>query len=400
MDMQKMMQKYAYMLARVGLNVQPGQTVLVDSPIEGAYFSPIFAEECYKLGAGNVVIHYVDEPTVKVASKYRSAEEMRKAENWEIEKVDLYIEQGACYMRLDAPNPALMADVPEAMANAIFAHNSAVRAGTRKAMRKGLQWLVATVPTRSWAEYILKDVPKEQAFDELWKLLLKICYIDESNDIVATWAENKRLHNERNKKMDDYAFCKLHYSSEQSGTDLTVTLNPYSKYGFDFPAKVDFIPNLPTEEIGAAPDKYGTEGVVYATKPLLVGGKSVENFGFRFEKGKVVEVIADEGKELLESLIATDEGAAYLGEAALVEYHSPISMSNVVFYSTLIDENASCHLALGRTLVPALGEESEWSFNQSSIHVDFMIGTSDMRVVGTRADGSEVLVFENGDYVI
>ena len=400
MDMEMMKRKYAFMLARVGLNVQPGQPVLVDAPIEGAYFMPIFAEECYKLGASNVVIHYNDEPTLKVAAKYRSDEAMRSFEAWEAAKSEVYLDQGACYLRLDAPNPKLMADVPEAQVNAIVAHNTAVRKAYKSASQRGLQWLVATVPTQSWAEFILKDVAKENALDELWKLLFKICYIDETNDIEATWAENKRLHQERDGKMDAYKFSKLHYSSELSGTDLTVTLTPYSKYGFSFPSKVPFIPNLPTEEIGVAPEKFGTNGVVYATKPLLVGGKSVENFGFRFENGKVVEVIAEEGKDILEALVATDEGASYLGEAALVEYHSPISMSNVVFYNTLIDENASCHLALGRTLVPLPVKDTEWTFNQSSIHVDFMIGTPDMRVVGTLADGTEVVVFDNGDFAI
>ncbi|MBR3751774.1 MAG: aminopeptidase [Ruminiclostridium sp.] len=400
MDMEMMKRKYAFMLARVGLNVQPGQPVLVDAPIEGAYFMPIFAEECYKLGASNVVIHYNDEPTLKVAAKYRSEEAVRSFEAWEADRSNVYLEQGACYLRLDAPNPKLMADVPEEKVNAIVAHNTAVRKAYKSASQRGLQWLVATVPTQSWAEFILKDVAKENALDELWKLLFKICYIDETNDIEATWAENKRLHQERDGKMDAHHFRKLHYSSELSGTDLTVTLTPYSKYGFSFPSKVPFIPNLPTEEIGVAPEKYGTNGVVYATKPLLVGGKSVENFGFRFENGKVVEVIAEEGKDILEALVATDEGASYLGEAALVEYHSPISMSNVVFYNTLIDENASCHLALGRTLVPLPVKDTEWTFNQSSIHVDFMIGTPDMRVVGTHEDGTEVVVFENGDFAI
>ena len=400
MDMEMMKRKYAFMLARVGLNVQPGQPVLVDAPIEGAYFMPIFAEECYKLGASNVVIHYNDEPTLKVAAQYRKEEDIRSFEAWEAARSEVYLEQGACYLRLDAPNPKLMADVAEEKVNAIVAHNTAVRKEYKSASQRGLQWLVATVPTQSWAEFILKDVAKENALDELWKLLFKICYIDEQNDIEATWAENKRLHQERDGKMDAHHFRKLHYSSKLSGTDLTVTLTPYSKYGFSFPSKVPFIPNLPTEEIGVAPEKYGTNGVVFATKPLLVGGKSVENFGFRFENGKVVEVIAEEGKDILEALVATDEGASYLGEAALVEYHSPISMSNVVFYNTLIDENASCHLALGRTLVPLPVKDTEWTFNQSSIHVDFMIGTPDMRVVGTHEDGTEVVVFENGDFAI
>ncbi len=401
MDMQTMKQKYAFLLAKVGLNVQEGQPVLIDCPIEGAYFMPTLAEECYKLGASNVIIHYNDEPVLKVAAQYRSEEEIAKFDAWEASKYETYYEQGCCYLRLEAPNPKLMADVPSEKVNAIVAHNTAVRNATKTSSQRGYQWLIATVPTQSWAEFILKDVPKENAFEELWKLILKICFIEEDNDIEATWARNIEIHTERDGKMDKNEFRKLHYKSEMSGTDLTVTLTPYSKYHFRFPCAVPFIPNLPTLEVGVAPEKYGTDGVVFSTKPLLVGGKSVENFGFRFEKGKVVEIFGDdETKAILEALIATDEGACYLGEAALVEYHSPISMSNVVFYNTLIDENASCHLAIGRTLVPPLPEGQPWTFNQSKIHVDFMIGTPDMSVIGTKEDGTEVVVFKDGDFAI
>ena len=163
-----------------------------------------------------------------------------------------------------------------------------------------------------------------------------------------------------------------------------------------------FIPhnaNIPTEEICTTPEKFGTNGVVYASRPLVLGGKSVENFGFRFENGKVVEVIANEGKEMLEALIRRDENAGYLGEAALVEYHSPISMSGRVYYTTLIDENASCHLALGRGL-GSQPDDPKYTFNDSVIHIDFMIGTPDMHIVGTTESGEEVVIFDNGDFAI
>lgn len=399
MNLEAMKRKYAYTLARVGLNVQPGQPVLVEAAIEGADFTPIFAEECYKLGASNVIVHYLDEPNLKIAAKYRPDADVRKVEDWEELQCQKYLDEGACYVRLEGVNPLLMADVPESQANAIFAHTDAVRNIMRKASReKQCQWLIAMIPTQQWAEFILKDVPKENALEELWKLILKLCYIDETNDVVATWDEKGQLKAERGAKMDSYAFTKLHYTAS-NGTDLTVTLTPYSKFGGGGRKRaIPFRANMPSEEICTAPEKYGTEGVVYASRPLVLGGKSIENFGFRFEKGKVVEVIAEEGKEMLEALVSMDEGAAYLGEAALVEYHSPISMSNVVYYTTLIDENASCHLALGRALGRPLPEDSPWTFNDSVIHIDFMMGTPDMHIVGTTPDGEEVVVFDNGDF--
>ena len=401
MDLEAMKRKYAYTLARVGLNVQKGQPVLVEAAIEGAAFTPIFAEECYKLGASNVIVHYLDEANMKVAAKYRSDADVRKVEDWEELQCQKYLDEGACYVRLEGVNPKLMEDVPEAQANAIFAHVDAVRNIMRKASReKHCQWLIAMIPTQEWAEYILKDVPKEQALEELWKLVLKLCYIDETNDVVATWEEVSRVRGERGLKIDSYNFRKLHYTAG-NGTDLTVTLTPYSKFGMRGPRPgIPFHANIPSEEICTSPEKYGTEGVVYASRPLVLGGKSIENFGFRFENGKVVEVIAEEGKEMLEALVTMDENCGYLGEVALVEYHSPISMSNIVYYTTLIDENASCHLALGRALARPLPEDDPWTFNDAVIHIDFMVGTPDMHIVGITEDDREVDVFVDGDFVL
>ena len=281
MDLEKMKRKYAYTLARVGLNVQKGQTVLVEAAVEGWQFTSIFAEECYKLGAGNVVVHYLDLP-----------------------------------------------------------------------------------------------------------------------NLVETWENVRAQKAARGKAVDDLHLTKLHYTAS-NGTDLTVGLTPWSKFGHgDRKPAIPFVPNIPTEEICTTPNKFETNGVVYASRPLVLGGKKIENFGFRFENGKVVEVLADEGKEMLEALIATDENAGYLGEAALVEYHSPISMSGLVYYTTLIDENASCHLALGRGLNSAAPEDKQNLFNDSTIHVDFMVGTPDMKIVGTTESGEEVEIFRDGDFAI
>lgn len=396
MDLEKMKHKYAYTLARVGLNVQKGQTVLVEAAVEGWQFTSIFAEECYKLGAGNVVVHYLDLPNMKTAAQYRSDESVRKVEDWEVAMHQGYLDDGACYVRLEGVNPKLMERVSEKNSNAIFAHVDAVRNIMRKASReKHCQWLIAMIPTVEWAEYIL-DKTGVEAEEELWKILLKLCYIDEDNDVVAAWEEKNRKKAARGQAVDALKLTKLHYTAA-NGTDLTVGLTPWSKFSYgDMPADfIPFNPNIPTEEICTTPNKWETNGVVYASRPLVLGGKKIENFGFRFENGKVVEVLADQGKEMLEALIATDENAGYLGEAALVEYHSPISMSGLVYYTTLIDENASCHLALGR----GLGGRHE-EFNDSTIHVDFMIGTPDMRIVGTTEDGREVDIFRDGDFAI
>ena len=393
-----MKRKYAYTLARVGLNVQKGQTVLVEAAIEGWQFTSIFAEECYKLGAGNVVVHYLDLPNMKVAAQYRSDEDVRHVEDWEYAMHQGYLDNGACYVRLEGVNPKLMEGVSEKNSNAIFAHVDAVRNIMRKASReKHCQWLIAMVPTVEWAEYILHDTGP-QAEEKLWEILLKLCYIDETNDVVQTWEEKGRKNAARGQAVDDLKLTKLHYTAS-NGTDLTVGLTPWSKFGHEARSGISFCPNIPTEEICTTPSKFETNGVVYASRPLVLGGKKIERFGFRFENGKVTEVLADEGKEMLEALVATDGNAGYLGEVALVEYHSPISMSGLVYYTTLIDENASCHLALGRGL-NASPKGHEGLFNDSTIHIDFMIGTSDMKIVGTTENGEEVEIFRNGDFAI
>ena len=398
MDLEKMKRKYAYTLARVGLNVQKGQTVLVEAAIEGWQFTSIFAEECYKLGAGNVVVHYLDLPNMKVAAQYRSDEDVRHVEDWEYAMHQGYLDNGACYVRLEGVNPKLMEGVSEKNSNAIFAHVDAVRNIMRKASReKHCQWLIAMVPTVEWAEYILHETGP-QAEEKLWEILLKLCYIDETNDVVQTWEEKGRKNAARGQAVDDLKLTKLHYTAS-NGTDLTVGLTPWSKFGHEARSGISFCPNIPTEEICTTPSKFETNGVVYASRPLVLGGKKIERFGFRFENGKVTEVLADEGKEMLEALVATDGNAGYLGEVALVEYHSPISMSGLVYYTTLIDENASCHLALGRGL-NASPKGHEGLFNDSTIHIDFMIGTSDMKIVGTTENGEEVEIFRNGDFAI
>ncbi len=401
MTLDELKRKYAYTLARVGLNVQKGQPVLVEAAVEGAYFIPLFAEECYKLGASDVIVHYLDQAKMKIDARYRSDQDVRRVEEWEVLQNQMYLDQGACYVRLEGVNPDLMADVPEDQANAIFAHIDAVRNIMRKASRvKQCQWLIAMIPTKQWADKILPGEPEETRLDALWKLLLKLCYIDETNDPVETWTEKSRRKTERGSRIDSYHFTKLHYTAS-NGTDLIIRLTPDSKFAFKRPAdSIDYHPNIPTEEICTTPEKFGTEGVVYATRPLLLGGKAIENFGFRFEKGKVTEVIAKEGKEMLEALVQMDENAGYLGECALVEYSSPISMSNIVYYTTLIDENASCHLALGRGLSHKQPSDPAYTFNDSVIHIDFMVGTADMHITGTTETGEEVVIFDNGNFAI
>ncbi len=390
--------KYAKMLVEVGLNVQPGQKVLVEACIEGWRFANMFAEEAYKCGAGEVIINYLDQTYLKTKALYQSEEDVKAIEQWEYDRYQNALDAGACTIRLEGVNPKLMEDATEAQANAIFAYIDGMRNIMRRASReKHCQWCIAMVPTYQWATLLFPEMEREAALDRLWETLLKLCYITEDNDINEVWRKKNEFKQTRGEKMDSLNLKALHFTAD-NGTDLTVELTKYSKYAFKRPAgAVSFNPNIPTEEICTTPYKYGTEGVVYASRPLILGGKKIENFGFRFEKGKVVEVLADAGKEMLEALVNTDENSGYLGETALVEYSSAISQSGLVYYTTLIDENASCHLALGRGLSTCPEEDV---FNDSTIHIDFMMGTRDMNIDGLTQDGAWVPVFRNGDFVI
>ena len=232
MDLETMKRKYAYTLARVGLNVQKGQTVLVEAAIEGWQFASLFAEECYKLGAGNVVVNYLDQASLKVAAHYRPDADVRRVEDWERSMYQKYLDEGACYVRLEGVNPQLMEGVSEKESNAIFAHVDGVRNIMRKASReKHCQWLIAMVPTVEWAEYILEK-KGEEALRELWEILLKLCYIDEDNDVVKTWEELHAQKAARGKAVDALKLTKLHYTAG-NGTDLTVGLTPWSKFGHE-----------------------------------------------------------------------------------------------------------------------------------------------------------------------
>lgn len=392
---EKMIRKYAYMIARVGLNIQKGQKVLVESCIEGYEFANIFMEEAYKLGASDVVINYINQKGLKIKSQYRPLSEVSTIKDYEYDMYQRNLDDGACTLRIEGVDPKLMEDASESQANAIFSYIDNIRNIMRKASReKHCRWCIVEVPTYAWATLLFPELEKEEALDRLWDTLLKLCYIDETNDIVKVWEEKNKKNAELAKKLDSYHLRKLHYTSS-NGTDLIVELTENSKYYHERNNdELAFNPNIPTEEICTSPYKYGTNGIVYSTRPLLLGGKSIENFGFRFKDGKVVEVLANKGKEMLESLIHTDDNACYLGETALVEYSSPISKSGLVYYTTLIDENASCHLALGRAL--SVGKD----FNDSSIHIDFMIGTKDMSIVGTTKDNEEIQIFKNGDFAI
>ena len=267
-------------------------------------------------------------------------------------------------------------------------------------------WCIVAVPSKAWADKVLPDVSEDKRISELWDLIFKIVRVDGSDPDKA-WDDFENTIQEKAKYLNEMQFEKLHYSSKL-GTDLTIEMpknhlwiggSSMSETGVRFTA------NIPTEEIFSAPKRDGVSGIVYATKPLSLSGKLVENFSLRFEHGKCVEVKAEKNQKLLEDLIATDENACMLGEVALVQNDSPISNSKKLFYSTLFDENASCHLAFGAAYPTcieggaAMSEEEllKNGINDSKIHVDFMIGDETTEIIGYK-DNKEYKIFEKGNW--
>ncbi len=406
----KRLKKYAKLIVKCGLNVQKGQLVFIDCGIDQPEFVAMVVEECYKSGAKRVKVNWSYMPVTKLNYGYRSLETL--SEVTEVEKAELQekVDKLPCKLWLDSDDPdGLNGTDSEKIAKAGMARFPIIKP-YRDAMENKYQWCIAAVSGKEWAKKVFPDLSEKKAVEKLWEAILYTSRVDENP--VAAWKEHNANLANRCKFLNDYKFDKLEYKSA-NGTDFTVGLNPVGKFcgGGEYTIgkkRVYFNPNIPSEEVFTSPVRGIAEGKVVATKPLSYQGKLIENFWMRFEKGKVVEVHAEKNQDLLEKMISMDEGAAYLGECALIAYDSPINNTGILFYNTLFDENASCHLALGRGFNDCIEnyekltvEECErLGVNSSMIHVDFMIGSADMSIVGVTKDGERVQIFKDGNWAI
>jgi len=406
----KRLKKYAKLIVKCGLNVQKGQLVFIDCGIDQPEFVAMVVEECYKSGAKRVKVNWSYMPVTKLNYDYRSLETL--SEVTEVEKAELQekVDKLPCKLWLESDDPdGLNGTDSEKIAKAGMARFPIIKP-YRDAMENKYQWCIAAVSGKEWAKKIFPDLSEKKAVEKLWEAILYTSRVDENP--VAAWKEHNANLASRCKFLNDYKFDKLEYKSA-NGTDFTVGLNPVGKFcgGGEYTIgkkRVYFNPNIPSEEVFTSPVRGIAEGKVVATKPLSYQGKLIENFWMRFENGKVVEVHAEKNQDVLEKMISMDEGAAYLGECALIAYDSPINNTGILFYSTLFDENASCHLALGRGFNDCIEnyekltvEECEkLGVNSSMIHVDFMIGSADMSIVGVTKDGKRVQIFKDGNWAI
>ena len=401
------LKKYARLIARVGVNVQKGQEVLIQAELDQPEFVKTVVEECYRAGASKVSVDWSYQPLTKLNVKYCSAKVLGSMEDWQLAKWENQVEKLPCKIYLISEDPDGLAGIDQKKYAKAMASKSKLIKPIRARMENKYQWCIAAVPGKEWAKKIFPGERASVAMEKLWEAILDTSRVYE--DPIEEW----RLHNEslagRCRYLNSLNIRKLVYKAS-NGTDLTVGLIPEADFcgggenalGSD----IYFNPNIPSEEVFTSPMKGEAEGVVYSSRPLAYAGVLIENFMIRFVNGRAVDVKAEKNEDALRELISMDENAAYLGECALVPYSSPIRESELLFYNTLFDENAACHLALGRGFTNLLrGYENMTEeechakgINDSIVHEDFMIGTEDLDITAITADGKEVAIFRNGNW--
>ncbi len=402
------LQKYAQLIVQMGVNVQVGQELVVSSSVENYEFARMIVEEGYRFGAKEVIVFYNDIKTSRLRFDYGELDIFESLPKWLADSRNHYAENKAAFITIIGNDPEALSGVDQAkLKKSAKANHDALAPYYKKMMNSEFQWCVAALPERLWAEKIFPDLSSDQAIDRLWQAIFKAVRIDEE-DLTLAWKNHDAHLNKKSALLNRYHFKKLHYRSK-NGTDFTLGLQKDHRWqggSEKTPEEVAFFPNIPTEEIFTCPDCRLAEGRVVASMPLSYQGNLIENFSLAFSQGKVVDFSAEKGYDILKMLLETDEGAKRLGEVALVPDNSPISKMGFLFYETLFDENASCHLALGEcyptTIEGGEGLDKEGLLaiggNQSQVHVDFMIGSDDLSIIGITAEGKEIPVFVNGNW--
>ena len=382
--MDKKLQEYARLLIRVGLNVQKGQNLVISSPVECAFFARMCAEEAYAVGCREVIMNWHDDAMARL--KYLHADDaiFDEVALWRRHFFNDYALEGAAYLAISASDPENFKGVETSrIIRAQQASGKALKDFDRLQMSSGFPWCIASIPIPSWAKTVFPNATEEEAMNQLWDAIFKAVRISGDGTAVEQWEEHLATLHKRLETMNRLNFKTLHYTNSL-GTDLTVELpeGHIWEAGNDVTQSGQtFIANIPTEELFTAPLKTGINGVVYSAMPLVHDGAIIDKFHFVVKDGKIVEAHAEKGEETLKGAISVDEGASYFGEVALVPYDSPISNQKILFYNTLFDENAACHMAFGEAY-PCLEGGREMSkdelkargLNDSFTHVDFMIG--------------------------
>lgn len=399
--------KYAELAVKIGVNIQPNQYLYIAASIESAPFVQVVTKIAYEIGAKQVFVDYTDDQITRARYELAPEDSFDFFPPWKVQEREWLAEEGAAFMSIVSQSPDLLSGIDSKRIAAFQkASGTALNKYRQYVQSDKISWTVIAAPSKQWARKVFPDLPEEKQVDALWDAIFKATRADLDNPVEAWAQHNDNLH-EKVDYLNNKNYAKLHYTAP--GTDLTIELpkgHLWCGAGSINEKGEEFMANMPTEEVFTVPHKDGVNGYVSSTKPLSYGGNIIDNFKLTFENGRIVKVEAEQGEEVLKNLVATDEGSHYLGEVALVPFHSPISQSNILFYNTLFDENASNHLAIGSAYAFCIEGGKSMSrdelkangLNESITHVDFMIGSEQMNIDGITADGQAEPVFRNGNW--
>lgn len=401
------LKNYAKLIVRNGANVQKGQDVIIMAELEQRDFVLMLVEEAYKAKANRVTVDWFDDDLTKLHYKHRSVKSLSKMEKWEIEKFQYYVEKLPVRIYIESSDPDGEKGIDQQKKAEAGQALYKITKPFRDDMENRYQWTIAGAAGTKWAKKLFPELSPKKAKEKLWDAILNASH--GYGNPIANWDEHNKVLHAKAKKLNDLGLVSLHYTSK-NGTDLHVGLIHEARFlaGGEkaLGSGIFFNPNIPTEECFTTPKKGEAHGHVVATMPLSYQGEVIDGFWFDFKDGKVVKYGAKQNEALLKQMLEMDENAGYMGEVALVPKESPINQMGILFYSTLFDENASCHIALGMGYSNTvrnyenytLEELREMGVNSSMIHVDFMIGADDMQIVGTTKTGEKVLIFKDGTW--
>jgi len=407
MTFEEKLRAYAELAVKVGVNIQPGQYLLVNTSVDALDFARLVVKEAYKAGAGRVHVNFSDDEMDRAFFEHASEDEFNRYPQWVVKMRDELIERKGALLWIDAADPDKLSGIPtERLATFQKVSGAALKNYRNAVMKDLIAWSIIAVPSAKWAGKVFPDLAVEKQVPALWEAIFKTVRIGEGN-AVENWRTHVANLESRAALLNDKKYAKLHYTAP--GTDLTIALAPQHKWltgGSKTPDGTIFIANMPTEEVYTLPVKQGINGYVSNTKPLVYQGNIIDGFKLTFEEGKIIDAKAEVGHDLLQELITVDEGSSYLGEVALVPHESPISASEILYFNTLFDENASNHLAIGEAYPTCLeggrdletGQLEALGANISVTHEDFMIGSGDMDIDGVLADGTVEPIFRKGSW--
>lgn len=398
------LERYARLIAEMGVSVQPGQQVIIRTQPEQPAFVRMVAEACYRAGAAQVRVEWEDQALQKLDAEYCTEEVLGQVEPWELERLRGETQSLPCRIYLLSEDPDGLRGVDQAKLSRAAQRKQSIRKPYRDQMENRYQWCIAAVPGAAWAQKLFPDCSHHQAVERLWEAILDASRVTE--DPIAAWQAHNENLAARCRHLNALGITALYYTSP-AGTDLWVGMIPEAEFKAGRERTLlghAYNPNIPSEECFISPKRGEAEGVVQATMPLSYQGQLIEDFSIRFQNGRAAAVQAAKNGKLLETLIAMDEGAAYLGECALVPYDSPICRTGLLFYNTLFDENAACHLALGMGFADTIREYQKYTLeqcramgvNDSIIHEDFMIGSDTLSIDAETRGGRTVPIFRNG----